>query len=197
MFTLVSLDFWQQAKIKTNVTWFTIIENSTNKPRVSAMMGNSETRVHPKQEFPVRDLFEISDINGYVLFSDLEVNDDVLTMILSHLPPKVLLNFRLVCKNWCNLIDSEVWRVKLVLAGLGNNSRIRALNWHYLYMILDKTVIDRNLVKNPHGMGEIWRFLLFSRNYLKKFREFEALEDFKQWWQSLEKRSTAVWFGWA
>lgn len=118
------------------------------------MMGNSETRVHPKKQFPVRDLFEIDDINGYVLFAGLEVNDDVLTMILSHLSPKDLLCCRLVCKNWCNLIDSEVWKVKLAASGLGSNLKIRALNWHYLFMILDRKIIDRNLIKNPYGLGK-------------------------------------------
>lgn len=98
------------------------------------------------------ELFDVADDNGYILQNHY-IPEEILSIILSYVPPKDLVFLcRLVCKNWCNIIDSQVWRLKL-----GKNKaliqKIHDIPWFACYWISTKDTIDRNLIKNGCGQG--------------------------------------------
>lgn len=107
------------------------------------------------------DLFEVTDNNGYIFNKQYFFPEELLSLILSYVEPQDLVfNCRRVCKNWCNTIDSQVWKLQLDR----NNFEVRKsheLRWVYHYWILSKkNVFNRDLVKNSCGEG---RFYLFSK----------------------------------
>jgi len=57
----------------------------------------------------------------------------------------------LVCKSWCNIIDTEAVKLKFLYSKFGNNLKLRRLPWYMLTAILQKDFLEKNLLKNPDG----------------------------------------------
>lgn len=101
------------------------------------------------------EMFDINDENGYLLCEKYLIPEEVLSIILSHLPPKELVfSGRRVCKYWCNVIDSLVWKLKLQRINVPP-SKVNDLPWYVCYWILHKAPLGKNLVRNNCGQGKL------------------------------------------
>ncbi|CAG9859983.1 unnamed protein product [Phyllotreta striolata] len=126
-------------------------------------MGNRATRslesfidfqnIMPKHYTSVADfkfhdpLYEEEEFNGLV-FNSIFIPEEVLTQILSFIPPKELLPLTLVCKKWCNIIKSEcIW---MEIYNKGHTHRAKLLPW-YVYYLYFTTDSFTNLLKNGNG----------------------------------------------
>lgn len=117
-------------------------------------VGPSESvNNNPLQE--TSEMFEINSDNGYFLCNKYFIPEEVLALILSHVPPKDLVfNCRRVCKYWCNIIDSLVWRIKLKRINVPPN-KIIELPWFACFWIVTKQPLGRNLIRNSCGEGNL------------------------------------------
>lgn len=100
-------------------------------------------------------MFDVNNENGYVLCKKYCIPEEILALILSHVPAKKLVfDCRRICKYWCNVIDSLVWRIKLKRMKIPPN-KVVELPWYNCFWIVIKTPLDRNLVKNNCGQGNV------------------------------------------
>lgn len=105
---------------------------------------------------------------------DLLPNEMVVNT-LSFIDSSTLLNCRLVCKRWQELIDSCVFQEKasrenkFVNKGRGyhsfseidsNNVRKLDLPWYVFYIICKYDPFNRNLVKNNCGQSKLLNYLI-------------------------------------
>lgn len=96
--------------------------------------------------------YNITDENGRILFEKYYVPEEVLSLILSYVPPKDLVfTCRSVCKYWCNVVDNQVWRI--LFRKVSMTVQVRELPWFVCYWIILKNPFGRNLVKNSCGQG--------------------------------------------
>lgn len=103
-----------------------------------------------------KKLFKVKSNNGHIFNDKYFFPQEILSLILSYMEPKDLVfNCRRVCKNWCNIIDSEVWKLQLERNNF-NVTKTHEFKWVYYYWILSKKhVFNRNLVKNNCGQGKL------------------------------------------
>lgn len=98
------------------------------------------------------ELFEVADDNGYIFCKRYCIPEEILSIILSYVEPKNLVfDCRRVCKTWCNVIDSQVWRLKFQRINY-IVPKVQELPWFACYWIFTKKTLNRNLIKN--GCGE-------------------------------------------
>lgn len=94
--------------------------------------------------------------------------DEMFIHILISIDAKTLLDFRLVCKRWQELIETFVYQEKAVLENkfvnngqgyssfsqIGSNDiRKIELSWYVFYVINKYDPFNRNLIKNHCGQG--------------------------------------------
>lgn len=94
--------------------------------------------------------------------------DEMFIHILISIDAKTLLDFRLVCKRWQELIETFVYQEKAVLENkfvnngqgyssfsqIGSNDiRKIELSWYVFYVINKYDPLNRNLIKNHCGQG--------------------------------------------
>lgn len=112
--------------------------------------------------------YKITDDNGCIFYSKYYIPEEILSIILSYVPPKDLVfSCRRVCKYWCNVVDTQVWRILFGRENL-SVSKVRELPWFACYWIIKNNPFDRNLVKNGCGQGIIYCiysciFLIFPK----------------------------------
>ncbi|XP_077998271.1 F-box only protein 44-like [Glandiceps talaboti] len=98
------------------------------------------------------------------------VPDNVLTVILSCVPDKDLLNCMLVCKRWYMTIQQPTfWKIKCLNAGrlLRELVNIPSAEWRNVYF---KNPYGRNLIRNPcgdDGVSKDWIILMNGGNQLR------------------------------
>ena len=119
--------------------------------------------------------FSVYDDNGCIFLEKYYFPEEVLSIILSYVQPKDLVfTCRNVCKIWCNLIDSQVWRILFTRKNLSLN-KIQELPWFVCYWMVNKNPFNRNLIKNGCGQG---KFIIqtFENNNNRLDREREREE---------------------
>lgn len=95
---------------------------------------------------------------------------EILAHILSFVDPDTLVfQCRLVCKNWRNIIDDQVWKILIrstkveSLSKLTNAERKEwTLPWYISYSIFTKDPFERNIIEFAEGktmFSEIYYFL--------------------------------------
>lgn len=93
------------------------------------------------------DLSEDTSANG-MIFNGIYVPEEILSLIISLIPPPDILQLSLVCKYWCNLIKSESFWKRLF--DKKHKSETKNLPWYvyYCYLTTDNFI---NLLKNGNG----------------------------------------------
>ncbi|PSN50324.1 hypothetical protein C0J52_10124 [Blattella germanica] len=85
---------------------------------------------------------------------DHYIPEEVLIHILSYVSAKSLIKLRLVCRLWKQLIDKEVWRLKVArrdYTSLNSVSPKQKLPWYVYYWICLKDPFEKNLLRNHCG----------------------------------------------
>jgi len=94
--------------------------------------------------------------NKKLLQVEHSLPEEILLHILSYVDIKTLVNLRLVCHWWKDLIDNEVWRLKVSrekYRSLKSVELKQKLPWFVYYWICDRDPFGRNLLKNHCGQG--------------------------------------------
>lgn len=101
-------------------------------------------------------LFQIKNDNGYIFNEFYSDQEKTLAIILSYVEPEDLVsNCRRVCKAWCNVIDTHVWKLKCK-KNYYDVEKIQDLPWYAYYWIFKKKLLwNRNLIKNGCGQGKL------------------------------------------
>lgn len=101
----------------------------------------------------------VEDTDNGLCFKDIYVPEEVLTLILSHVPAKQLLRLSLVCKKWCRIIRSHaLW----ALVYERHYKKVaKRLPWYVFYCRFSTEYFDRNLLKNGNGQEEYkhWKII--------------------------------------
>lgn len=86
------------------------------------------------------------------------IPEEVLIHILSYVDAQTLVNLRLCCKLWKELIDKEVWKMK---AYRERYSSLRSVNpklklpWYVYYIICIRDPFEKNLIRNHCGQEQL------------------------------------------
>jgi hypothetical protein len=94
--------------------------------------------------------------NKELLQVEHRVPEEILVHILSYVEIKTLVNLRLVCHWWKDLIDNEVWRLKVSrekYRSLKSVEPKQKLPWFFYYCICDRDPFGKNLLKNHCAQG--------------------------------------------
>lgn len=123
-------------------------------------MGNTLKKMNPQdtlncpkkfvdvREFKFHGLFNEVDSNGLIL-NKIYLPTEVIIHILSFIDPNNLLELSLVCKNWCNIIKSNIiW--KEIYKRHYPKQRAKNVPW-YVYYNYFTTNNYKNLIKNGNG----------------------------------------------
>lgn len=90
--------------------------------------------------------------NGLIL-SDVLLPEEIVLLILSYVDSKSLLNCKLVCINWSEIIQSNsFWRLKL--QPLKKNIK-ENIPWYIYYCLVYRNIFDTNLLKNASGENKL------------------------------------------
>lgn len=112
--------------------------------------GDKKNKLHDTSEF-----FDFTSDNGYFLCDKFFIPEEVLALILSFVPVNELVfNCRRICKSWCGIIDTLVWRIKLRRINYPVNKLINELPWFTCFWIIKKQPLNRNLLRNNCGQGK-------------------------------------------
>lgn len=101
----------------------------------------------PVNEFSFMDPFDSHTTNG-LLFDGIYIPQEVVSIILSFIPPSELLKLTLVCKMWCNLIKSDI--VWMSIYERTHQVKAKNLPW-YVYYCYFTTNNFKNLMRNGNG----------------------------------------------
>lgn len=117
--------------------------------------------------------------NGLVL-NDTNVPEEVLTIILSYVSAKHLLDISLVCKTWCRIIRAlPLWSIKYKRH---TGKKAKKLPWYIYYCYFTTNFFDRNLLIKINNC-KCGYYTCGYRNSIpirKKRRKFEFIEIGKQ-----------------
>lgn len=105
----------------------------------------------PKQDSPEEE----PDPNNGLLFNEFYLPPEVVAHILSYLQP--ILNGRRVCKVWRDIIDTVVWREKVLREVPGATTTLfqhKELKWPDFYHLWLKKPHEKNLIKNGSAEEE-------------------------------------------
>lgn len=113
--------------------------------------------------------------NTGLFLNGIFIPPEILTLILSHLDAKTLINSTKVCKSWNEMIIENVWKLKA--ERLCNHKLPKYPAQTYQQMCI-KEPFNKNLIKNPCG-GEWMSFWDILENGGDKFTVENIAEQFK------------------
>ncbi|XP_065217207.1 F-box only protein 6-like [Planococcus citri] len=107
------------------------------------------------------------DLNGLILSN---IPEEVLGLILSYVDPDSLVFLcRPVCKLWKNLIDEDVWKIRIRTSKQRSFSKLShaermtlKLPWYIYYSIFTGDPFERNLMKNHCGQDKMNHWFEFK-----------------------------------
>lgn len=108
---------------------------------------NATTSSSP-DTFTFHPQFEEDSTNG-LCFKNIYLPEEIVMTILTHLPPKEILQATLVCKKWCNIIKSDIFWFELYSRIY--RSKPKKLPWYVYYAFFTTDYFNRNLIKNGNG----------------------------------------------
>lgn len=124
-------------------------------------------RFEPVESFTFHESFLIEDSHNGLYFNDVYMPEEIVSIILSYIPPKKILNTTLVCKKWCNIIKSDAFWSEIYSREY--NRRPKKLPWYVYYSYITSDYFDKNLIKNGNGQNQFdhWKIVM---NYGDGFR---------------------------
>lgn len=132
----------------------------------NSFLGKEENmNFTPVKDFDFLGAFEIDSLNGLML-NDHYLPQEVIQKILSYVPPKELLRFTTVCKNWCNFIKCDHFWMQIYNRCYPNKTK--QLPWYVYYSFFTTQNYD-NLLKNTNGEDKFthWKVV---KNFGDEFR---------------------------
>uniref|UniRef100_T1JA99 F-box domain-containing protein n=1 Tax=Strigamia maritima TaxID=126957 RepID=T1JA99_STRMM len=116
----------------------------------SVMADTSGTNSYSRQD----SIEPIVGLNGLTL-GDHQLSPEIICTVLSYVPvDNLILNCRLVCKNWKYLIDDQtIWRLKCDQnkIALPRSLLVHGTPLHFYRTMCIKNPYGRNFIKNPCG----------------------------------------------
>lgn len=127
--------------------------------------AQTEMNFTPVDQFTFLGAFEDDAVNGLCL-NEHYLPEEIISNILSYIPPSKILNCSLVCRKWCNIIKSDHFWMNLYNRYYPNKAK--QLPW-YVYYSFFTTRNFHNLIKNGNG-EEKFKYWKILKNFGDEFQ---------------------------
>jgi hypothetical protein len=86
----------------------------------------------------------------------LSLPNELISMIMYHIDPKILIGSRVLCKKWYHLTKEEIlWKCKCLLFNLDSQKKPDNYSWEWYFFINELTVDALTIIDNKRKIGKL------------------------------------------